>query len=124
MGLYLALKIYETFRSETVINNFSNLGIHLSYDQVLEFTKNYLMHRLKITKLTGVFSPNPLKKSIFEVFAKDNIAFNANTSAAVKHFQGTSMTVMKFPSAENVGNDNSLPKRTQLIDEQTKKVKF
>ena len=32
VALYLALKIYGTFRSETVINNFSNLGLHLSYD--------------------------------------------------------------------------------------------
>ena len=31
------------------------------------------------------------------------------------------MTVMQFPSAENLGNDNSLPERTQLIDKQTKK---
>ena len=28
---------------------------------------------------------------------------------------------MPFPSAGNLGKDNSLPKRTQLIDEQIKK---
>ena len=28
---------------------------------------------------------------------------------------------MQFPSAENLGHDNSLPERTQLISEQIKK---
>ena len=32
------------------------------------------------------------------------------------------MTVMEFPLAEDLGNDNSMPDRTQLIDEQTKKT--
>ena len=32
------------------------------------------------------------------------------------------MTLMQFPSAENLDNDNSLPERTQLIDDQTKKA--
>ena len=33
------------------------------------------------------------------------------------------MTVMQFPSAENIGNDNSFLERTQLIEEQTKKTR-
>ena len=66
--------------------------------------------------------PNPLRKSIFTVVAKDNIDFNATSSTAVKYFYGTSMTVMQFPSAENLGNNNSFPERTQLFDKQTKKT--
>ena len=31
------------------------------------------------------------------------------------------MTVLEFPLAKDLGNDNSMPDRTQLIDEQTKK---
>ena len=50
-------------------------------------------------ELTGVFWPNPLRKLIFTVVAKDNIDFNA-TSTAVKHFQSTSMTVMQFPVSD------------------------
>ena len=80
-----------------------------------------MMHKSEITDSSGFFSPNPLRKSIFTVVAKDNIDFNTTSSTAAKHFHGTSMTVMQFSSAENIGNDNSLPERTQLIDEQTKK---
>ena len=75
------------------------------------------MHRLKIT-ISSLFLPKLLRKSIFTAAAKDN--FNAISSTVVKHFYGTSMTVMQFPSAENLRNDNSLLERTQLIDEQVK----
>ena len=57
------------------------------------------MHGLKITNSPGFFS-NPLRKSIFTVVAKDKIDFSATSSTAVKHFHGTSMTVMQFPLTE------------------------
>ena len=31
--------LFSTFRSKTVINHFFNLGLYLSYDHILEFTK-------------------------------------------------------------------------------------
>ena len=87
----------------------------------LNLQKKFSDAQIENYELTGVFSPNPLRKSIFTVVAKDNIDFNATSSTAVKHFHRTSMTVMQFPLAEDLGNDNSLPERTQLIVEQTKK---
>ena len=57
----------------------------------------------------------------FTVVAENNIDFNATLSTAIKNFRGTSMTVLEFPLAKVLGNDNSMPERTQLIDEQTKK---
>ena len=57
----------------------------------------------------------------FTVVAENNIDFNATLSTAIKNFRGTSMTVLEFPLAKDLGNDNSMPERTQLIDEQTKK---
>ena len=115
VALYSTLNIYGTFRSKTVIDNFFNLGLRLSYDRILEFTKKLSDVQIENYELTGVFSPNPLRKSIFTVVAKDDIDFNATSSTPVKHFHGTSMTVMQFPSAQNFGNDNSMPERTQLI---------
>ena len=109
------MNIYGTFRSKTVIDNFFNLGLRLSYDRILEFTKKLSDVQIENYELTGVFSPNPLRKSIFTVVAKDDIDFNATLSTPVKHFHGTNMTVMQFPSAENFGNDNSMPERAQLI---------
>ena len=109
------MKIYGLFRPKTITDHFFNFGLCLSYDRILEFTKKYLMRRFNY-ELTNVFSPNPLRKSKFTEVAKDNKDF-------FLHFLLTSMTVMQFPSAENIGNDNSFLERTQLIEEQTKKAR-
>ena len=71
-------------------------------------------------ELTGVFSPNPLRKSIFTVVAKDNIDFNTTSSTAVKHFHGTSMTVMEFPVSDNLGNSITLQECVQSTNEESK----
>ena len=44
-------------------------------------------------------------KNLFIVLAKDNIDFNATSSAAAQHFHGTSMTAIQFISEENLGNE-------------------
>ena len=122
VALYSTLKIYGTFRSKTVTDHYFNVGLCLSNDRSLGFTKKLSDAQIENYELTGVFSSDPLRKSIFTVVVKDNIDFNATPSATVKNFHGTSMTVMQFPSAENLGNNNGLPERCQLIDEQTKKA--
>ena len=112
------MNIYGTFRSKTVIDLFFNLGLCLSYDRILEFRKKLSDAQIEKLRTHRDFFPNPLRKSIFTVVAKHKIDFSATSSAAVKHFHGTSMTVMQFPLAENLVNDNRFPERTQLIDEQ------
>ena len=94
---------------------FYNLGKCLSYDQILEFTKNLSEVQIKNYELTGMFMPSPLRKDIFTVVAKDNINFNATSSTAAKHFHGTSITVMQFPSHDYIGNENIMPESTHLL---------
>ena len=84
--LYSTLKIYGTFRSKTVIDHFFNIGLCLSYDRILDYPKKLSDAQIESYELTGVFSPNPLRKSIFTVVAKDNNDFNATSSTAVKFF--------------------------------------
>ena len=86
----------------------------MSYDRIFQFTKNLSDVQIKNYELTGVFTSSLLRKDIFTVFAKDNIDFNATSSTAAKHFHGTSMMVMQFPS-HNVGNENIMPERTHLL---------
>ena len=54
---------------------------------------------------TNVFAPNPFKKNIFTLLAKDNIDFNATSPTAVQHFHETSMTAMQFFSEKNLGDE-------------------
>ena len=117
VALYSTLKIYGTFRSKTVIDHFFNTGLCLSYDCILDYTKKLSDAQTESYELTGIFSPNPLRKSIFTVVAKDNIDFNATSSTAVKHFHGTSMTVMQFPVLDNLGNSTTLQECVQSTNE-------
>ena len=94
----------------------------MSYDQILEFTKNLSDVQIKNYELTGVFTPSPLRKDIFTVVAKDNIDFNPTLSTAAKHFHGTSMTVMQLPSIDNVGNESIMPESTHLLAKQQDKT--
>ena len=38
-SIILTIKIYGTFRSKTVIDHFFNIGLCLSYDRILDYTK-------------------------------------------------------------------------------------
>ena len=49
------LKIYGTFISKTVIDLFFNLGLCLSYDRILEFTKKLSDAQIENYELIGVF---------------------------------------------------------------------
>ena len=64
--------------------------------------------------------PNPLRKSVFTVVAKDNTDFSATSSTAVKHFHGTSMTVMQFPVSDNLSNSITLQECVQSNNEKSK----
>ena len=57
-------KIYMTDRSRNLLDNFFHLGIWLSYDHVLEITKN-ICENLCLSK-----------KVIFSVLLKNNIEVN------------------------------------------------
>ena len=101
--LYIALKLYSTVRSKTLIDHMFHLGICSSYDRVLEVTKSLSDDSTKQYKHDGVFCPSKLKKGVFTIIAKDNCDLNATSSTATMHYHGTSMTVMQCPTRDKTG---------------------
>ena len=65
--IYSTLKLYGTIRSTTLIDHFFSLGLCLSYDRVLEITKELSDTQIKHYMNTNVFAPGPLKKNLFTV---------------------------------------------------------
>lgn len=55
VALYSTLKINGTFRSKTVIDHFFKLGLCLSYDHIVEFTKKWLDAQIENFELTSFF---------------------------------------------------------------------
>ena len=101
--IYNSLKLYGTVRSKSLIDNLFHLGVCISYDRVLEITKEYADNLVKGYNINQVFCPLTLKRNVFTIIAKDNIDHNARSTAATKHYHGTSMTAMQFLSNENRG---------------------
>ena len=97
--LYVAIKIYSHSRSKTMINwlHFC-AGILISYNRLLDITRDLANRILHQYKCDGVFIPCNLKKNIFTIVAKDNIDHNARSTTATKHYHGTSFSVSQFPS--------------------------
>ena len=75
----------------------------------LRFQRNYLDTLLRLDNEYKVFTPTPLKKNNFTIIAKDNIDHNATSSTAVKHYHGTSMTVIQFVSDIQPGDEQQFP---------------
>ena len=87
-----------------LINRLFTLGICIHYDRLLEMTKFISETMILQFERDGVFLPSVLKKDIFTMIAKDNVDINAKLSTASKHFNGTSMSVLQFPSRQNKGH--------------------
>ena len=101
LAIYITLKLYTITRSKTLIQCFHSLGICISYDRLLDITKDLSERLLYQYARDGVFLPSVLKQDIFTIIAKDNIDINAKSSTASKHFHGTSMSILQFPLTEN-----------------------
>ena len=69
--IYSTLKLYGTIRSKALINHFFSLGFCLSYDHVLEITKEFPDTQIKHYMNPDVFAPSPLNKIFFTVLARE-----------------------------------------------------
>ena len=107
--IYNNLKLYGTVWSKSLIDNFFHLGLCISYDRVLELTKEYADNLVEGYNINQVFCPRTLKRNVFTIIAKDNIDHNARSTTATKHYHVTSMTAMQFLSNENMGETQNPP---------------
>ena len=91
--LCVAIKICSHSRSKTMINWFYfKAGILISYDWLLNITRDLSNQILNQYERDGVFIPCNLKKNIFTIIAKDNIDHNARSTTATN----TSFSVFQF----------------------------
>ena len=67
-------------------------GILISYDWLLNITRDLSNQILNQYERDGVFIPCNLKKNIFTIIAKDNIDHNARSTTATN----TSFSVFQF----------------------------
>ena len=96
--IYYTLKLYATVRSRVLIDHVYSLGICLSYQRVLDITKNLYNSTKKQFYRDNALVPGVLRKGIFTVMAKNNIDLNAKSTIITSHYHGTSISVFQYPS--------------------------
>ena len=102
--LYVAVKVYSASRSKTLLNwLYFCAGLSISYNRLLDVTKDMASRMLAQYEHDGVFIPRNLLKNVFTIFAKDNIDSNARSTTATKHYHGTSLSIFQFPTTDNPG---------------------
>ena len=122
--LCLAIKIYSHSCSKTMINWLHFCAASISYNSLLDVTRdlaNWILHQYKHE---GVFISCNLKKNIFTIIAEDNIDHNARLTTATKLYHGTSFSIFQFPSVAFPGDmisySDEFPTTTKLSN--SKKV--
>ena len=80
MMIYILLKIYSVTRSRNLIDMLFNLGLCVSYDRVLEITKNICENLRESYENNKFFFPIILKMELFTVMIKDNIDLNSKSN--------------------------------------------
>ena len=100
------------------------MGITSSYDRVLEVTKDIGDSLITQFKMHGMFLPGNLRSGLFTILAKDNVDSNATSSTATRHYHGTSITIMQYPTAGNTCVDvyKPLPAFDDAAPTKSKKV--
>ena len=120
--LFAGLNLYSRTRSRSLIDSFHEMGVTCSYDRVLEVTKDMGDSLVAQFKVHGVFVPGNLRSGVFTILAKDNVDSNATSSTATRHYHGTSMTIMQYPTAGNTGVEVYKPVSDDAAQTTSKKV--
>ena len=93
-------------------------NISISYNRLLDITRDLVNRILHQYERDGVFIPCNLKKNIFTITAKDNIDYNARSTTASKHYHETSFSFFQIPPVAFPGDmifySDKLPTTTKL----------
>ena len=103
MLIYILLKIYSVTRLGNLIDMPFSLGLCISYDRVLEITKNIYENLRESYENNKFVFPNIFKMGLFTVMLKDNIDLNSISHFIQWHYHGTSRSMIQFKTNENEG---------------------
>ena len=121
--IYTGLKLFFLTRSRMLIDSLFKTGVSVSYDRVLEITKNMYHNLHKSYTEYGCFFPRLLKKYLFSVWLKDNVDVNPKANFVKSSYHGTSSSMIQFvtdtekgePFPHNEFKDNITSKSKKLM---------
>lgn len=103
LPLYIGLKLHTLTRSKDLVNNFSKLGVSVSYDRVMEIKGALVSAVCSQFEEQNLVCPANLRKGLFTLGAFDNIDHNPSATTAQGSFHGTGISVFQCPTLNNPG---------------------
>ena len=83
---YLGLMLHASTRKRDLVDKFHSLGLSISYDRLLQISKNFANNVCELYEEEGVVCPPKLRKQVFTTAAVDNIDHNpSSTTASVNY---------------------------------------
>ena len=106
---YLGLMLHASTRKRDLIDKFHSLGLSISYDRLLQISKNFANNVYELYEEEGVVCPPKLRKQVFTTAAVDNIDHNPSSTAASDSLHGTAVSITNhlsdiFPGIERNHN--------------------
>ena len=117
-----SLKLYSKTRSKTAIDDLHAPGLGISYQRVVDITKNLYHSQRRQYERDGVLVPCVMRKNVFTILAKDNIDLNARSTDAKSHYHGTSLSGLQYPNQETLGQCFREPLRIFQLFQKSLKV--
>ena len=103
LPLYLGMKIHTEIRSKSLIKQLYNLGLSVSYDQILQVESQLATGACQNFKNKGVVVPSQFRHGPFVAAALDNLDYNPSSTTAAGSFHGTGISLFQFPTPSNFG---------------------
>lgn len=119
--VYIGLLVYAKTRKRHLIELLHQNGLSISYDRVIEITKDLGTAVVNRAEEEEVVCPTLLRKGLFTTCAVDNLDHNPSSTTAKSSFHGTGMSLFQHPSPDSRGEDRILP-QTQRSGTKSKKV--
>ena len=92
----IALKLYLTVKSRTVIDFLHSMGIVLPYNRVREIVLQLVQRAMEYFREKGALVPFNMLMGILLLCVVDNVDKNARSTTG-GHFHGTSLSVYQQP---------------------------
>ena len=102
--IYNSLKLYSETRSKTAIDDLHALGLGISYQRVLDVTKNLYEPQRRQYESYSVLVTCVMRMNVVNILVKDNIDLNTRSTDAKSHYHGTSLSGLQYPNQENPGS--------------------
>jgi hypothetical protein len=109
LPIYVALKIYGTVRSKTLIERLHELGICISYSRLMDINNQLGAAVCQRFQEVGSVCPPNLTNGVFTTAAVDNIDQNPSSATAMDAFHGTAISLMQHPSAQEAEAQQKYP---------------